>query len=169
VALQKEALRSRSISEAPVLLITDKFDLGASKKKAPLQGVGPFSLLTIRQVSRPDERLRATLDLDFKMVERGKLHANHRGALAGENEKACGAYNDFLVLWKDADPEIPTLKRAMEPALSDEPGAAAALRVCTSSLLRPRATGHDLFALCHKCLPALSLYDCNWYKSSRAL
>jgi eukaryotic-like serine/threonine-protein kinase len=42
------------------------------------------------------------------------LQLGHAYALAGENEKARGAYKDFLALWKDADPEIPTLKRAME-------------------------------------------------------
>lgn len=42
------------------------------------------------------------------------LQLGYAYALAGENEKARGAYKDFLALWKDADPEIPTLKRAME-------------------------------------------------------
>jgi serine/threonine protein kinase/tetratricopeptide (TPR) repeat protein len=33
-------------------------------------------------------------------------------ALAGENAKARIAYQDFLALWKDADPDIPILKQA---------------------------------------------------------
>jgi eukaryotic-like serine/threonine-protein kinase len=33
-------------------------------------------------------------------------------AMAGDTAKAKAAYQDFFVLWKDADPEIPTVKRA---------------------------------------------------------
>ena len=33
-------------------------------------------------------------------------------ALSGDKTKAKSAYQDFLMLWKDADPDIPILKRA---------------------------------------------------------
>jgi len=33
-------------------------------------------------------------------------------ALQGDKDKACAAYQDFLALWKDADPDIPILKQA---------------------------------------------------------
>ena len=33
-------------------------------------------------------------------------------ATQGETVKARAAYQDFLTLWKDADPEIPILKQA---------------------------------------------------------
>ena len=33
-------------------------------------------------------------------------------ALQGDTAKAKSAYQDFLTLWKDADPEIPILKQA---------------------------------------------------------
>ena len=33
-------------------------------------------------------------------------------ALSGDKNKAKAAYQDFLVLWKDADPDIPILKHA---------------------------------------------------------
>jgi hypothetical protein len=33
-------------------------------------------------------------------------------AISGENARARTAYQDFLVLWKDADPDVPILKQA---------------------------------------------------------
>ena len=33
-------------------------------------------------------------------------------AMQGDTAKARAAYNDFLMLWKDADPDIPILKQA---------------------------------------------------------
>ena len=34
--------------------------------------------------------------------------------MAGDTPGARQAYQDFLALWKDADPDIPTLKQAKE-------------------------------------------------------
>jgi hypothetical protein len=34
--------------------------------------------------------------------------------LAGDKAKARSAYQDFLSLWKEADPDIPILKQARE-------------------------------------------------------
>ena len=33
-------------------------------------------------------------------------------AISGDTAKARAAYQDFLTLWKDADPDIPVLKQA---------------------------------------------------------
>jgi hypothetical protein len=33
-------------------------------------------------------------------------------SLSGDQSKARTAYQDFLALWKDADPDIPILKQA---------------------------------------------------------
>jgi len=33
-------------------------------------------------------------------------------ALQGDKQKSRAAYQDFLALWKDADPDIPVLKQA---------------------------------------------------------
>jgi len=35
-------------------------------------------------------------------------------AMGGDSAKARAAYEDFLTLWKHADPEIPVLKQAKE-------------------------------------------------------
>jgi tetratricopeptide (TPR) repeat protein len=40
------------------------------------------------------------------------LHLGRALALAGDNEGSRRAYQDFLTLWKDADPDIPILKEA---------------------------------------------------------
>ena len=33
-------------------------------------------------------------------------------SLQGDRAKARGAYQEFLTLWKDADPDVPILKQA---------------------------------------------------------
>ena len=45
---------------------------------------------------------------------RGRAIAEHDDSytLQGDMAKARTAYEDFLALWKDADPDIPTLKQA---------------------------------------------------------
>ncbi len=40
------------------------------------------------------------------------LQLGRANALSGDTDKAKSAYNDFLTLWKDADPDIPVLKEA---------------------------------------------------------
>jgi hypothetical protein len=42
----------------------------------------------------------------------GKRKGRRAYALSGDKTKAKAAYQDFLTLWKDADPDIPTLKQA---------------------------------------------------------
>jgi len=41
-------------------------------------------------------------------------------AMQGNTVKACAAYQDFLTLWKDADPDIPVLKQAKAEYASAE-------------------------------------------------
>jgi tetratricopeptide (TPR) repeat protein len=41
-----------------------------------------------------------------------KLGLGRAYAISGNTSKARMAYQDFLALWKDADPEIPILKQA---------------------------------------------------------
>jgi hypothetical protein len=76
------------------------------------------------------EALRAERRYPEAVVEFQKI-LNHRGlvgldpigalayvqlgrtfALSGDKTKAKTAYQDFLTLWKDADPEVPVLKQA---------------------------------------------------------
>jgi hypothetical protein len=41
-----------------------------------------------------------------------RLQHGRSQAMVGEKGKAGAAYDDFLTLWKDADPDIPSLKQA---------------------------------------------------------
>jgi hypothetical protein len=41
-----------------------------------------------------------------------QLQIGRAYALSGDKVKAKAAYQDFLTLWKDADPDIPILKQA---------------------------------------------------------
>jgi len=43
---------------------------------------------------------------------RARLGIARAYALQGDTVKAKAAYQDFLTLWKDADPDIPILKQA---------------------------------------------------------
>ena len=44
--------------------------------------------------------------------EMSQLGLGRAYALQGDTAKAKAAYQDFLTLWKDADPDIPILKQA---------------------------------------------------------
>jgi hypothetical protein len=46
------------------------------------------------------------------MGARARLQLGRAFALAGDAAKAKAAYQDFLTLWKDADPDIPILRQA---------------------------------------------------------
>ena len=41
-----------------------------------------------------------------------RLQIGRAYAMQGDTAKARTAYQDFLILWKDADPDIPILKEA---------------------------------------------------------
>ena len=41
-----------------------------------------------------------------------RLQLGRAFALSGDKTKARAAYQDFLTLWKDADPDLPILKKA---------------------------------------------------------
>jgi len=45
-------------------------------------------------------------------LEAAHLDLARAYAMSGDTAKARAAYNDFFTLWKDADPDIPILKRA---------------------------------------------------------
>jgi eukaryotic-like serine/threonine-protein kinase len=50
--------------------------------------------------------------LNFLLGSLARLQLGRAYAISGDTAKAKAAYNDFLTLWKDADPDIPILKEA---------------------------------------------------------
>jgi predicted Zn-dependent protease len=50
--------------------------------------------------------------VNFPLSALAHLQLGRAYALAGDRTKAQSAYQDFLTLWKDADPDIPILKQA---------------------------------------------------------
>ena len=50
------------------------------------------------------------MNFPFVVLAHWKLGSAY--ALAGDKDKASTSYQDFLTLWKDADPDIPILKEA---------------------------------------------------------
>jgi tetratricopeptide (TPR) repeat protein len=54
----------------------------------------------------------ATIVQNFPIAAIARLQLARAYALSGDTAKAKAAYQDFLTLWKDADPDIPILKEA---------------------------------------------------------
>ena len=50
--------------------------------------------------------------LNFPLGALAHLQLGRAYAVAGDTAQAKSAYQDFLNLWKDADPDIPILKEA---------------------------------------------------------
>jgi hypothetical protein len=84
----------------------------------------------------PDKRrtiVASKLILDWSPEQiSGRLKIRHLGlgrayVLQGDIPKAKAAYQDFLTLWKDADPDIPVLRKAlMLPRVFGLPGTTRA-------------------------------------------
>jgi DNA-binding winged helix-turn-helix (wHTH) protein/predicted Zn-dependent protease len=93
----------------------------------PLLGAGNLYPAYVRGLAYLAARRAQQADAEFQKIldHRGIVISDPVGALArvqlgrayalaGDKDKARTAYRDFLTLWKDADPDIPILKRAKE-------------------------------------------------------
>jgi eukaryotic-like serine/threonine-protein kinase len=75
------------------------------------------ALLAARQGKQAAEEFQKILDhrgvvLSDPIGALARLQLGRAYALSGDKEKARAAYDDFLTLWKHADPDIPILERA---------------------------------------------------------
>jgi tetratricopeptide (TPR) repeat protein len=52
------------------------------------------------------------IDSSFPVHSLAKLGLGRAYAMTGDSAKARAAYQDFLALWKDADPDVPILQQA---------------------------------------------------------
>jgi tetratricopeptide (TPR) repeat protein len=52
------------------------------------------------------------ITINFPLGALAHLQLGRAYAMSGDTPKARATYQDFLTLWKDADPDIPTLKQA---------------------------------------------------------
>lgn len=101
-------------------------DTGAYELGQP-PPVGPSTLypvyvrgqayLQLNQASNAAGEFQKVLDhpgcvLNFPLGALARLELGRADAVAGDNTKARTKYQDFLTLWKDADPDIPILKEA---------------------------------------------------------
>ena len=53
-----------------------------------------------------------TIVINFALAPLARLQLARAYAMQGDAVRAKAAYQDFLTLWKDADPDIPILKQA---------------------------------------------------------
>jgi hypothetical protein len=65
--------------------------------------------------------------MNFPWGALARLGLARANALQGDTAQAKAAYQDFLILWKDADPDVPNLQQAKaEYAKLQNSGAQAA-------------------------------------------
>src|SRR5262249_41990967 len=87
--------------------------------------IGPFYTVYVRGLAYLAARQGAEAAAEFQKIIDGRnivvsdpigalahLRLGRALALSGDQTKAKSAYNDFFLLWKDADQDIPILKRA---------------------------------------------------------
>ena len=107
---------------------------GATEAISKLQTAAPYELamgnagphvVYVRGMAFLDANRSSEAAAEFQKIldHRGLVANTPMGALAhlqlgrayamrGDNAKAKAAYQDFLTLWKDSDPDIPVLKQA---------------------------------------------------------
>jgi hypothetical protein len=108
-----------------LLQIAVPYDLGAPLCGAPPGFFGMFYPVYVRGQAFLAAHQGAEAAAEFQKIldHRGMVVSDPIGALArvqlgrafalsGDKTKAKTAYQDFLTLWKDADPDIPILKQA---------------------------------------------------------
>ncbi|HEX8881589.1 MAG TPA: tetratricopeptide repeat protein, partial [Candidatus Acidoferrum sp.] len=111
-----EVNRNNAARAVEFLQVTAPYELGRDGRLYAVYLEGLAQLLQRRGSE-------AAADFQKLLDHRGLVLNFHYGALAhlglarayalqGDTAKARSAYNDFLTLWKDADPDIPVLKQA---------------------------------------------------------
>jgi tetratricopeptide (TPR) repeat protein len=113
---------SRFQSAIDVLRTASPYETGLPDGAYTWQAMYPVyvrgeAYLAARDGNRAAEEFRKILDhrgivLYEPIGALANLQLGRAYFMAGETAKAKAAYNDFLALWKDADPDIPILQQA---------------------------------------------------------
>jgi tetratricopeptide (TPR) repeat protein len=65
-----------------------------------------------QQAAAEFQKIVALRSMSYPLGALARLQLGRAYAMSGDRAKAQSAYQDFLTLWKDADPDIPILKQA---------------------------------------------------------
>jgi tetratricopeptide (TPR) repeat protein len=108
-----QALESLEAAAPYDLAIPGQFQLG-TMYPAYVRGI---AYMTIHNGPAAAAQFQRILDhpgivINFPLGALARLGLGRSYVLAGDKEKARSAYQQFLTLWKDADPDIPILKEA---------------------------------------------------------
>jgi tetratricopeptide (TPR) repeat protein len=99
-----------------LLQVTRPYELGADAKLYPIYVRGQGYLRAQNGTAAAEEFQKIPghpgLVLNFPLGVLAYLQLGRAYALQGNTGKSREAYQDFLTLWKDADPDIPVLKEA---------------------------------------------------------
>lgn len=98
------------------LQATTPYDLGLVQRLLPIYIRGQAYLQAKRGPEAAAEFQKIVdhrgIDPSFPVHSLAKLGLGRAYAMIGDSAKARGAYQDFLALWKDADPDVPILQQA---------------------------------------------------------
>lgn len=94
--------RGEVLPGGPALRPIDIRGVAYLRAGAAMQAIDEFQRILDHPGSAPESPLHA-----LAHVQQGRAYV-----LAGESAKARKAYQDFLALWKDADPDVPILEQA---------------------------------------------------------
>ncbi len=111
-----ELSRGASGNAIELLQVTRPYELGADAKLYPIYVRGQGYLRAQNGTAAAEEFQKILshpgLVLNFHLGVLAYLQLGRAYALQGNTGKSRAAFQDFLTLWKDADPDIPILKEA---------------------------------------------------------
>jgi eukaryotic-like serine/threonine-protein kinase len=122
IGAQLEMGRKNSARSIELLQAATPYELGMLSGSAANSCLYPVYVRAVAYLSAQQGQL-AVAEFQKILDHRGLLWNCASGAIAhlglgrayamaGDTAKAKSAYQDFLTLWKDADPDIPILKQA---------------------------------------------------------
>jgi len=118
-----EMSRNNSAKALEVLRTAEQYELGTPSPQFEVGGslypayVRGQAYLSLRQGKQAAQEFQKFLDhrglaLNSPLAALARLQLSRAYVLSGDEAKARNAYQEFLALWKDADPDIPIYKQA---------------------------------------------------------